>query len=153
MSRLRCIAFSAMLMLPSGAAFAQQPSVLQLTRFPEDFLGKTVTFKNIWWYPVLHNVRDTKTRIEYFSIQLDVSEGDGDRSFSSTGAMSKVGSVVGRKIAKQLAADHKGGYEYNYLGDIAGYIVKAHTFGNEYFFVITKIVHHETDGTLIKVYQ
>ena len=38
--------------------FCQSPSVRELSIFPEEYLGKTITLKNLWWYPVLEDFKD-----------------------------------------------------------------------------------------------
>ncbi len=120
--------------------FGQETTLKEIANFPEDYLGKTFTFKNIWWYPTLVQIENKLDGQTYYQIMLDIS-GVGNKEFE-LGAMSKIMGVTTKSIAKQLTTDAKSGYDYHYFGDVTGKVVKTKTFGSDYLFVLIDIVHH-----------
>lgn len=121
----------------------QETTLKQIANFPEDYVGKTFTFKSIWWYPTLATCENKLDGQTYYQIMLDIS-GDGNKEFAM-GGMSTIMGVTTKSIAKQLTTDNKSGYDYHYFGDIKGKVIKTKTFGSKYLFVISEIIHHEPE--------
>ena len=129
----------------------QETTLKEISNFPEDYIGKTFTFKNIWWYPTLVKKENKLDGQLYYQVMLDIS-GNGSKEFAF-GAMENIMAVTIKPIARQLTTDNKSGYNYNYYGDIKAKVIKTDTFGSDYLFVITEIVHHYPGGELIKTYK
>jgi len=144
--------FSILIIIASLSAIGQKVSVKELSTFPEDYLGKTITFKNVWWYPTLSNKKNNLDGITYYQVQLGVTDKYGNLTSFEMGGMAKIQSVVKKSFAKKLTTDGKNGYEKNYFGDVTGKVIKAKTFSSSYFFLISKIVYHNPDGSIITTY-
>ena len=139
--------------LPLLEAVGQEATLKQIANFPEDYVGKTFTFKNIWWYPTLVAIENKLDGQTYYQMMLDIS-GNGNKEFAM-GGMSTIMGVTTKTIAKKLTTDNKSGYDYHYFGDIKGKVIKTKTFGSKYLFVISEIIHHEPEPepTVIATYK
>ena len=132
--------------------FSQTPSVRQLVSFPEEYLGKTITFKNIYWWPVLESHKDNTSKIIYYQIKLNVSEETEEQHYVM-GAMNKIMGVVLKKIAKQLVNNNMSGYYNSYYGTVTGKVIRTDIYGSEYLFVISKIVYQYQSGIIINTFE
>ncbi|MBU0475427.1 MAG: hypothetical protein KKF62_14865 [Bacteroidetes bacterium] len=139
--------------LLTGIVFCQSSiTVNKLSTFPEDYINKEISFKDIWWYPTLASYKNDIDGKTYYQVMLQISASNEEKHFGM-GGMDKIMGVVNKNIAMELTNDNKNGYVYNYLGDVFGKVIKTKTFGSEYFFVIKKIIHHSPEGIIIKTYN
>jgi hypothetical protein len=114
-------------------AKSQTPKQVQL--FPQEYLGKTITFKNIAYMPTLTEMKGM------YLVGIDI-EGEGAEEFGF-GSLDKITGAVGASIAKQMSKKGYGGYSKFYYGSVTGKVVKKSlSFGSNYVFVISKIVNH-----------
>lgn len=112
---------------------AQTPK--QVQNFPQDYVGKTITFKNVAYMPTLKKFKDM------YLIGIDI-EGEGNEEFGF-GSLDGITGAVGSNIARQMSKKGYGGYTKFYYGSVTGKVVKKSlSFGSDYVFVITKIVNH-----------
>lgn len=148
---MKRIVFVLLLCLPLFSFAQSSVDIKDVANFPEDYVGKTITFKNIYWWPQLYDIKDKVSEITYYRIDINVS-GDPNRTEWKFGSMQKIAGVVTKPIAKKLTADGKSGLKSFYLGDVTGKVIKANFFGNDYFFVITKIVSKDNAGNITTTY-
>jgi hypothetical protein len=144
----------AVMVLISASSFCQsnQPSVYELVNFPEDHKGETITYNNIWWFPTLSAIEDKNDNIIYYQFQLDRSWKKEEKDFGM-GRMDNIMGAVTKEIARQLTTDGRSGWSDCYYGDVTGHVKEVEKYGSNYLFVITRIVYHYNNGTLIKVYE
>jgi len=114
----------------------------KVNMFPEEYNGKTITFKNIWLWPILKEYNG------YYTVQLDISDAieiseDMEIGFK---VFNKITGAVRKDIAKQMINKDIGGYNNWYYGTVKGTVVKSSKIGySEYIFLITKIIIHRRD--------
>lgn len=124
----------------------------ELSSFPEDYLNKEISFSDIRWYPTLVGYKNEIDGKTYYQVMLQISSQNEELHFGM-GGMDKIMGVVNKTIARKLTNDDKNGYEHNYFGDVYGKVIKTKTFGSEFFFVIKKIIYHNSVGIIIKTYN
>lgn len=112
----------------------------KVNMFPEEYNGKIITFKNIWFWPILTEYNG------YYTVQLDISDAIGISDNMEIGfkVFSKITGAVRKDIAKQMINKDIGGYNSWYYGTVKGVVVKSSKMGySEYIFLITKIIIHK----------
>lgn len=115
--------------------YAQTPK--QVNSFPEDYIGKTIIFKNIAYWPIL------KEDNGYYSVCISISNSYGELSSWGFQRLDKIIGVVEKGIAKQMINQNLGGYADYYFGTVTGTVVKSkQVFGSDYLFIISKILTH-----------
>ena len=124
----------------------------ELSLFPEDYLGKTITFTNGLWYPTLIDKKNQLDGINYYQIALGNADENGNLISIELASMSKIQGVVKKSFAKKLTADGKSGEDYYYWGSITGKVVKAKMYRCDYFFIISKIESYTSAGVYLKTY-
>jgi hypothetical protein len=114
--------------------------------FPEDYIGKTITYENIRYWPVLKEFNG------YYTVQIDIAASLIEEREWGFQTMNKVIGVVEKNIAKQMINKEIGGYKSFYYGTIVGSVIKSNKiFGSEYLFVVTKIINyppHEPESVI-----
>ncbi len=115
----------------------------ELNAFPEEFVGKSITFKNIWYWPIL------KEYAGYYTVQLDISNAldVSDRMELGFTTLCKSMGVVEKDIAKQMIKKEIGGYNQMYYGTVTGTMIKSNKIlGTGYLFVLSKIINHHRNN-------
>lgn len=117
---------------------AQTPK--KVSSFPEDYIGKTITFRNIAFWPKLHELSG------YYEVLINVSD-DPNGDEWRFGSLAKIYGAVGKNLAKKMInANFGGGNTQYYYGTVTGKIIKSSkVFGSDYIFLITKLVNHPID--------
>jgi hypothetical protein len=122
------------LFIVSPFAFTQTPK--RVNTFPEDYVGKTITFRNIAFWPTLHELGG------YYSVNINISD-DPDSEQWGFDSLNKIYGGVGKAIAKQIINSNGGGYDQYLYGTVVGKVIKtSKVFGSKYVFLITKIINH-----------
>ncbi|WDF55263.1 hypothetical protein [Mucilaginibacter sp. KACC 22063] len=118
----------------AASSSAQTPK--KVNQFPEDYLGKTVTFKNVAFWPRLHELNG------YYEVLINTSD-DVDGDTWGFGSLDKIYGAVMKPLAKKMISANFGGKTTQYYyGSVTGRIIKSKVFGSDYIFLITKIVNH-----------
>lgn len=125
------------LLLVTTVAFTQTPK--KVNAFPEDYIGKTITFKNIAFFPTLHELGG------YYSVNINISDNPDSEQWGFD-SLNKIYGAVGKVIAKQIINSNGGGYDQYLYGTVTGKVIKSSkVFGSSYVFLITKIINHPID--------
>jgi hypothetical protein len=118
----------------STVTYSQTPQAVR--SFPEDYVGKTITFKNVAFWPTLHESGG------YYNIQIAVSARGEEYDFGFA-SLDRVYGCVLKPIAKQIIKSNLGGYQSYLYGTVTGRIYRtSKVFGSKYIFLITKIINH-----------
>ena len=124
--------FVSILILCFDVLVAQTPK--KVNTFPEDFVGKTITFDNLQLWPILVEFSG------YYTVQIDLAGPNHTDSEWGFKTLNKVIGVVGKGIAQELISDNVGGYNHSYFGAVKGIIIKSNKiFGSAYIFEITEL--------------
>ena len=123
-------------------AIGQTPK--KVHTFPEEYVGKIITFKNIRYWPILEEFSG------YYTVQIDLSTPETILNLSVYNEtewgfklLNKIVGVVEKDIARLMINKEVGGYNTFYYGTITGTVIKSDKiFGSDYLFVITKIINH-----------
>ena len=118
--------------------------------FPEEYVGRTITFKNIRYWPILVEFGG------YYTVQIDISSSVYTEAEWGFQTLNKIIGVVGKDIAKQMINKEIGGYNMHYYGTVTGTIMKSDkVFGSHYIFLMTKLVNHPPDepNDVIEIFQ
>jgi len=114
---------------------AQTPK--QVHSFPEEYIGKTITFKNIRYWPILDEYQGL------YRVEIDIAASLEEEREWGFEPLSKIKGVVSKDIAKQMIDKGVGGYNNIYYGTITGTVIKNdQILGSPYYFQITKIINH-----------
>ena len=128
--------------------YSQTPK--QVNSFPEEYNGKTITFKNIRYWPILDEYQG------YYRVEIDVAPSINDEREWGFEPLNKIKGVVGKDIAKQMINKEIGGYNKFYYGTVTGTVIKNDKIsGSAYLFLITKIINHPPDepNNVVDVFQ
>lgn len=136
-----------LLLISATGLSAQTP--MKVNVFPEDYIGKTITFTNTAFWPRLHELNG------YYEVLINVSDGlDGDEW--GFGSLDKIYGAVNKALAKKMLSAGFGGENTQYYyGTVTGRVIKSSkAFGSDYIFLITKIVNHpiEQPDSVIHVF-
>lgn len=124
-------------LLSLSLAHAQTPR--KVNAFPEEYVGKTITFHNIAFWPTLFELSG------YYNVEIDVS-GEPDDPSWSFGSNNKIFGAVTKSIAHQIISSNNGGYKQYLFGTVTGKVIRSSkVFNAEYIFLITRIVNHPID--------
>jgi hypothetical protein len=136
------------ILLSMLTSMSQTPK--QVNAFPEEYIGKSITFKNIRYWPILDEYQG------YYSVQIDVASSlNNDREWGFA-SLHKIKGVVEKDIAKQMINKAIGGYNKFYYGTVTGIVIKNDKVSSSAFlFVITKIINHPPDepNSVVNVFQ
>lgn len=131
--------------------YCQTPK--KVNTFPEDYVGKTISFRDIKYWPLLVEYNG------YYTVQIDVSnsswENEVEREWGFK-VLNQIIGVVGKDIAKQMINKDVGGYNHLYFGAVTGTVVKSDLiFGSHYMFIIPKIINYSPSdpNLIIDVFQ
>lgn len=104
----------------------------QLRQFPEEYVGKIITFSDIRFWPILHEVSN------YYTVELNIATYPDEEWGFSNGT--KIVCVVGKEIAKKMINEDIGGYNTNYYGAVTGTVIKSDKiFLAKYIFELKKV--------------
>lgn len=131
---------TALVCLLIGLSTVQAQVPKKINAFPEDYVGKTLTFKNTAFWPRLHELSG------YYEVQINVSD-DLNADEWGFGSMDKIYGAVTKPLAKKMINANFGGDNTQfYYGTVTGKVIKSSkVFGSDYIFLITKIVNHPID--------
>jgi hypothetical protein len=120
-----------------ASSYVKSQTQKAVNTFPEDYVGKTITFKDTRFWPILEE------REGYYVVQIDVAKSllyDQEWGF---GLMQKIVGVVKKDIAKQMINIDIGGYDNYYYGTLKGKVIKNDAiWPSKFMFVISKIINH-----------
>lgn len=112
-------------------------SAKKVNSFPEDYVGKTITFNNTRYLPSL------KEWWGYYTVEIDIAAELYYEHEWGFEMFDKIIGVVDKEIAKQMINKDIGGYNSLYYGSVTGKVIKSDEIvGSDYIFLITKIVNH-----------
>lgn len=120
----------------SFTAFSYAQTPKQVSTFPESYVGKTITFKNIAYLPSLHESEGL------YLVGIDIANRNPEAEFGF-GSLDKITAAVPKSIAKQMIDKDISGYGTLYYGSVTGTVVKRSlSWTSKYVFLISKIVNH-----------
>ena len=117
-------------------------TIKQIHLFPEDFIGDTIFYQDVWVYPIL------KERDGLYGTSFGPQK---EEQYMET--LDKAWSCVSKVLARKMSTDGYGGYKMLYKADVGGVMRRtSKVFGSEYLFEIFFIRIRKWDGSGYHLY-